>query len=1124
VTIKCIDCNHENRERARFCNACGASLLNRCPACGAVPLQDASFCDACGASLKDFEPPVAVDPASPGENTADLAGSEAERRHLTILFCDLVGSTRLSEHLDPEDFRELLAVYQDSCAGVVTHYDGQVARYVGDGLLIYFGYPQAHEDDAPRAVRAALDIVEAVSKINLEIVSQVGVLAVRIGIATGTVVVGDIGTGARREEMAVVGETPNLAARLQTLASPGEVIIAAQTFELVKGFFDIDDLGVQNLKGISKPQPVYRVQAESGALSRLDASARLGLTPLVGRREEIAILINRWAQAVQGESHLVALSGEAGIGKSRVVRTFRESLVDEPHSRLLYYGSAYHQNSAFYPVIDQLKRALRFETDDSVEVKLEKLQAEVSRLGLDVASIVPPLAALLSLAAGDQNLATPEPGDLKRRQLIAISDMIEAISNEIPALLVVEDIHWFDPSSLELLSTISERLTHARLLMVITQRPEFTFPTGVRAHLTQIPLSHLGGLESTAIITRVAGNKPLPDEVAAEIIVKTDGIPLFVEELTKSLLESGVLRDDGKRFVLDDPLPPLAIPPSLKDSLMARLDGQATIKEIAQLAACFGRNFNLQLLSAVAPHDEVELGNALAQLVEAGLIHERGTHPDINYEFKHALVRDAAYDSLLNSTRQLNHQVIAKTLEQGFKSLTDSQPELVALHYTEAGLAEPAVTWWWRAGQRSARLGANLEAIQHLESGLELLSTLDRNQTRAQIEADTLLVLGNVLRLIEGSSSGRAEGLYSRSQSVCEWLGDKDREFSALWGLWYVVMARGALDQAKVQAEQVLALAEEIGKTDLKLEAHHTLWGTFSLTGDLAATRHHAECGIELYRFEEHGEYGFVYGNHDPGVCARYTNACVLWLLGYSDQARTQVEDAMELINRHSQPSFISHGLIHCIPVYIFLGDDERVRELAQQVQILALEMANIEQSVYCEIVLGWVKVLRGDHADGIAEMETGLATWPSGGHRYYFNHCVSMLADACYRDGRFEVGMHHLQQVLENPDLSGEQWWEADFHRLLGRGYLLTNDGREDSARECLLKALEVARGQDAKMLELRASTDLSRLLRDQGAPQEALDLLTPVYEWFTEGFEGADLREARALLEEMSLFKRNL
>jgi len=632
VTIKCIECDHENREGARFCTACGASLQNHCPACGVVTQLKADFCDACGTSLKESVTPVLEDPDPTEDNTADLAGSEAERRHLTVLFCDLVGSSKLSEQLDPEDFRNLLAAYQDTCATVVSHYDGQVARYVGDGLLIYFGYPQAHEDDAPRAVRAALDLVDVVSKINPKIELPVDALAVRIGIATGIVVVGDIGTGARREEMAVVGETPNLAARLQTLANPGEIIIAAQTFELVAGYFDIDNLGAHDLKGISKPQLAYRVRAESGALSRLDASAMLGLTPLVGRREEVDILINRWAQSLQGELHLVALSGEGGIGKSRVVRTFRESLGDEPHSRLMYYGSPYHQSSAFFPVIDQLERALQFGNDDSIEKRLEKLQSEVVRLGLDIASTVDPLAALLSLTTGNQSLGTPETGDLKRRQLIAISSMIEAISAEVPVLMVVEDVHWFDPSSLELLRAISERLIHARLLIVLTHRPEFAFTTGSGARLTQIPLSHLGGLESTAIITRVAGNKPLPDEVVAEIIAKTDGIPLFVEELTKSLLESGVLRDDGKRFVLDDPLPPLAIPPSLQDSLMARLDRLATTKEVAQLAACIGRSFDFQLLSAVASYDEVELRSALDKLVEAGLIHEHGIRPDINYE------------------------------------------------------------------------------------------------------------------------------------------------------------------------------------------------------------------------------------------------------------------------------------------------------------------------------------------------------------------------------------------------------------------------------------------------------------------------------------------------------------
>ena len=869
---------------------------------------------------------------------------------------------------------------------------------------------------------------------------------------------------------------------------------------------------------MSQPQPAYRVHSESGALSRLDASARLGLTPLVGRREEVAILINRWEQSLQGELHLVALLGEAGIGKSRVVRAFREKLADKSHSRVLYYGSAYHQNSAFYPVIDQLERALRFESDDSAELKLGKLEAEVGRLGLDVESTMPPLAALLSLNPGEQQLGMLEPGDLKRRQLDAIGDMIEAISTLVPVLMVVEDAHWFDPSSLELLATIGSRLSKARLLIVITHRPEFSLSTGAGAHLTQIPLSHLGGAESTAIITRVAGNKPLPDEVAAEIIAKTDGIPLFVEELTKSLLESGVLRDDGNRFVLDDALPPLAIPPSLQDSLMARLDRLANTKDVAQLAACIGRKFDHQLLAAVASHDEAALRSALDQLVDVGLIHQRGMHPDATYEFKHALVRDAAYDSLLKSTRKLNHQHIAQTLEQDFRSLAEAQPELVALHYTEAGLPEPAVTWWHRAGERSVKLAANLEAVQHLECGLELVATLERNKARANIEVDMLQLLGIAIRSTQGSASERAEQIYTRSRTLSEWLQDKDREFQARWGLWSVALASGALGPAKQQAKQILTLAQEMGNRDLELEAQHALWGTFSLSGDLAATRHHAERGIELYRFEQHHDLGFTYGDHDPGVCARYSNALVLWLLGYSEQARAQVEDAMRFIRQHSHAPFIAHGLIHCIPVYILLGDTTRVEEIATETNTLALELANPEELAYSEFVLGWVIAARGEIMQGIEQMESGLAARPPGAFQYYYCHCLSILAETCYRDGQLERSMGHLNQALEVFKLSSEQWWEAELYRLNGHAHILAKVGNQASAREFFQSSLEVSRTQEAKMLELRTACDLGRFLQEQGSRREAFDLLAPVYEWFSEGFESADLREAKTLLEELA------
>ncbi|RLA43513.1 MAG: adenylate/guanylate cyclase domain-containing protein [Gammaproteobacteria bacterium] len=1118
MTTSCSACNHENRDEARFCSACGTPLTISCPACGTVAPPDAGFCDACGANLKESRQATEGKAIQNETETGEVAGTAAERRHLTVLFCDLVGSASLSEKMDPEDFRDLLAAYQDTCAVVVNHYDGVVARYVGDGLLIYFGYPHAHEDDAPRAVRAGLEIVEAVGKIDLDLALSVNSLHVRIGIATGTVVVGDIGTGARREEMAVVGETPNLAARLQGLADPGEVIIAEETHKLVEGYFDIDDLGDHDLKGISISQKVYRVRQESGALDRLEASARTGLTQLVGRQEEIAILSNRWLKARQGESQLITVSGEAGIGKSRVVRAFRESIVNEPHARVLYYGSPYHQNSAFHPVIDQFERALRFDSNDSIEKRLDKLVSEVTRLGLEVESIVPPVAAMLSLELKDQNFDLPEPGDIKRRQLVSMIAILEAMSAENPVLIVAEDVHWYDPSSLEMLVAIKQNLDESRILMVMTHRPDFSPALAGVANLTQIPLSHLGGLESTVIVTQVSGNKPLPDEVATEIIAKADGIPLFVEELTKSLLESGVLRDDGKRYVLDEPLPPLAIPPSLQDSLMARLDRLATTKEIAQLASCIGRNFDFSLLSAVSTFDETELRNALKQLVEAELIYERGMRPDIKFEFKHALVRDAAYESLLKSTRQLNHQRIAQALENNFVALAETQPELVAQHYTEAGLIEPAVAWWYRAGQRATRIDANLEAIQHLEQGLELAEQLERSEGHIRLEADMLLALGNTVRLIEGYASERAGKLFARSRSLYQQISDKNGEFPALWGLSHMALANGSIDKAEQYAREVLALAEEIGNPDLELEAHHTLWGAYYLMGDLKALKYHSEKGIELYRFEEHGEYGFTYGNHDPGACATYSNAHALWLLGYREQARARLEDAIELIMRHSQPQFISHGLMHCCITYMLLGEVDVVREVNARAYPIAIETANLDLSNQCEFIFGWIRAQEGGYADGADRMKNALADRRAGASSYYRGFFLSALTNALYRNGLYQEGQRCLRQAHEIADESCEHWWSAELHRLDGKAYISMDDGDPQRARERFQKALDISRKQESKILELRAASDMSRLMRDQGDPKQAFELLAPVYEWFTEGLEADDLRDAKTLLDELS------
>ncbi|MFQ5938354.1 MAG: AAA family ATPase, partial [Acidiferrobacterales bacterium] len=553
---------------------------------------------------------------------------------------------RLAEHLDPEELRDLLAQYQDACANVIEHFDGHIARYVGDGLLVYFGYPQAHEDDAQRGVRAGLGIVEAIKSLNPKFTNPGVDLAVRIGITTGLVVAGDIGSGERVEEKAIVGETPNLAARLQALAEPNAVVIGDDTQRLVEGLFESEDLGPQNLKGISQSVAAYRVRAESSAPSSFEAKAARGLTPLVGREEEIGLLLKRWAEATDGEGQVVLLSGEAGIGKSRIVRAFRDHLEVEPHNRVLYYGSPYHRNSAFYPAIDQLERGLRFQKGDSSRERFDKLDAVLENLGLPLEEHAFPLASLLSLPVNDRYSPLElSPEQLKKRIFESLVAVIESMASQHPVLMVVEDIHWIDPSTQEFISLLMEQLQIDRFFLVVTCRPEFESPWGGYAHITSLTLNRLSRKASVAMIARVTGGKAVPDEVRDQIVAKTDGVPLFVEELTKTVLESNLLEDVGDRYVLLGPLPSLAIPASLQDSLMARLDRLASVKEVAQLAATLGRTFTHELLAAVSPLNDKELQHAITQLMKAELLYRHGLPPDVTYEFKHALVQDAAYQS-----------------------------------------------------------------------------------------------------------------------------------------------------------------------------------------------------------------------------------------------------------------------------------------------------------------------------------------------------------------------------------------------------------------------------------------------------------------------------------------------
>ena len=732
-------------------------------------------------------------PSEARPQTLDARRDVGERRQLTVEFIDLVGSTTLSQQLDPEDYHARVVAYQTACRQVIARYEGHIAQYLGDGVLGYFGYPAAHEDDAQRAVRAGLEIVKAIHALPVPDWTRglsplsIAPLQVRIGIHTGLVVISEIG-GSEKREMLALGETPNIAARVQGQAEPDTVVISGATYHLVQGLFECQDRGPQELNGLSTPLSLYRVVGESAAQSRFEAAVQKGLTPLVGRAEELALLQRRWEQAKTGAGQVVLLSGEPGIGKSRLVQELKEQLAHEGVTRIEFRCSPYHQNSALYPITDHLQRLLQFAREDVPATKLEKLQHTLSDYRFPQTDTVPLLASLLSLPHPEgYPPITLSPQKQKQKTQEAFVAWIVEEAERAAVYCAWEDLHWADPSTLEVLMLFLDQVPTTRLLVLLTFRPEFLPPWGNRSHLSQMTLSRLGRPQVEAMVERVTGGKALPSEVVEQIVAKTDGVPLFVEELTKTVVESGLLREKEGRYVGAHggaPIPPLAIPATLQDSLMARLDRLSTVRAIAQLGATIGREFSYELLQTVSPLDEVTLQHGLKQLVEAELVYQRGLLPQANYLFKHALIQDTAYQSLLKSTRQQHHRQIAHVLAERFPETVEAQPELVAHHYTEAGLIEQAIPYWQKAGERATQRSAYVEAISHITKGLELLKTLPDTPGCTQQELTLQIALGAPLRATKGMAAPELERGYARARKLCQQTGETPQLFPVLWGLW----------------------------------------------------------------------------------------------------------------------------------------------------------------------------------------------------------------------------------------------------------------------------------------------------------------------------------------------------
>jgi len=1043
-------------------------------------------------------------PASQPRFTEPKTQDTAERRQVTVMFSDLVGSTALSARMDPEDLREVISAYQKCVAETVRRFGGFVAKYMGDGVLVYFGYPQAHEDDAERAVRAGLELIAAVVGLKTR-----APLQTRVGIATGLVVVGDLIGSGEAQERGIVGETPNLAARLQGIAEPNMVVISESTRRLLGNLFELQDLGTKDLKGIAGPVRAFAALRTSSVESRFEAMHATGLTALVGREEEIELLLRRWSRAKTGEGQVVLVSGEPGIGKSRLTAALLEHLATEPHTRLRYFCSPQHTDSAFYPIFGQMERAAGLAHDDTPQVKLDKLDAVLAKTSTTIQDAAL-FAEMLSLPNDGRYPALDlAPEQRRQRTLDALAAQLPGLARQQPVLMIVEDAHWIDPTSLEVFGRTVDQIKTLPVLVIVTFRPEFNAPWVGQSHVMSLTLNRLGEGETAAIIARLVGNKELPADVMAEIVERTDGIPLFVEEMTKAVLEAES-EGEARRTAAAVPSSPLAVPASLHASLMARLDRLGPAKEVAQIGAAIGREFPHALLVAVVRKPEVELGSALDRLIQSGLLFRQGVPPHATYLFKHALVQDAAYGTLLREPRRALHARITETLESQFAEIAENQPELLARHYTEAGLYEKAVGYWLKAGQQAVARSAMLEAEALLRRGLTSVSHLTDSISRREHELDLQIALGRALSQTQGFHTQATGEAYSRARLLCDELKRPRKLLPILYGQWVNCLVGADLKRAEQFAAEMLKLGELGDDVITRVVGYRASGATSLFLGDFPVARACLEEGLELYDPAQRALYGEM-TSVDTRVALLGYLAQTLACSGYPDQACLRSDEAVDEARDTAHAPTLAHILwhawctgwsAHSDPALLLFYADELVALSADRELVFWHK-----RGLVCR---GWCLAALGRGEQGISLLTDGLSDL---GTTIFGPLVLTMLADACRIVGQPGVGLAHLTEAERQAEATHARWCQSEIVRT--RGVLLTLTGDCVAAEASFRDAIAVAQRQSAKFFELRAALDLARYWRAQGKYDEARDLLAPIYGWFTEGFDMRDLKEANALLE---------
>jgi class 3 adenylate cyclase/predicted ATPase len=1050
--------------------------------------------------------------------TDEAAKNTAERRQVTVMFSDLVGSTALSARLDPEDLREVISAYHKCVAETMSRFGGFVAKYMGDGVLIYFGYPRAHEDDAERAVRAALALIDEMAAIPAP-----EPLQVRIGAGTGMVVVGDLVGSGEAQERGIVGETPNLAARLQAIAEPNTVVIAEATRKLLGNLFELRDLGCRGLKGIAGPVRAFAALRASSVESRFEAMHPGVLTALVGREEELELLMRRWARAKTGEGQVVLLSGEAGIGKSRLCAALMERLAAEPHSRLRYFCSPQHTDSAFYPLIGQFERAAGFEHGDTPQAKLDKLDAVLAQTSTSLQDAAL-FAEMLSLPNDGRYAALDSaPEQRREKTLQALTLQLAELARRQPVLMVSEDAHWTDPTSLEAIGRMVDRIKTLAVLLIVTFRPEFNAPWVGQSHVTSLTLNRLGEREAATIIARLVGNKALPADVLAEIVERTDGIPLFVEEMTKAVLEA---ESEGaaRRTVAAVPSSALAVPASLHASLMARLDRLGAAKEVAQIGSAIGREFSHALLAAVARKSEPELVSALDRLVQTGLLFRQGVPPQASYLFKHALVQDAAYGTLLREPRRAMHARIAEVIEGQFAEIAETQPETLARHFTEAGLIEKAAGLWGKAGQRSLDRSALAEAVTQFTRALEQIATLPSTAARRRERIKLQVALITPLMHVKGHAAAETKAATEQARLLIEQaeaVGEPPENplllFSVLNGFWTANLVAFNGDALRDLAAHYLALAEKQPATGPLMIGHRLMGISLIVTGDIAAGRGHLDQTIAPHNQAEHRPVATRF-NVDSRVAALSYRCWALWLLGYPETALRDAGDALRNAREIGQAATLMFALTHAPIPYTLCGNYTAAAAQTRELVGLAEEKDSPLWKAGGMMNEGSVLVLTGRASDATEMLLCGITAFRKTGATFLLPMHLSHFARAHAELGQFVEAWRGIGEAMTLVETAKEKWYEAEIHRVAGEIALMSPERDAAKAEAYFERALAVARQQEAKSWELRAATSMARLWRDQGKPQQARELLAPVYGWFTEGFDTLDLKQAKALLDELA------